>query len=120
MIYNMNVEVMKILRSITDLKLCATDYPDDWSQFPAAIYRTAHAPVQVDAYQVERQTQWTVTVELYTDSGSLTTITEKLRLAFGEIGFFGNTTQSNTADLRRAVCTFSATVDNDLKRVYHK
>lgn len=120
MIYNMNTEVMRILNSVTELKLCAPDYPDDWTQFPAAIYRTTHTPEYVDAYQVERQTSWTITVELYADSGSLTIIVEKLRAAFAVIGFFGATNQSNTAGLRRTVCTFSAVIDNDLQRVYHE
>lgn len=119
MIYNMNTEVMRILNRIASLKLRAADYPDTWSQFPAAIYRTAHEPVYIDADQVERQTHWTITIELYTDSGSLTSLTEELRTVFGMIGFSGGTTQSNTAGLRRTVCTFSAVVDNDLQRVYH-
>lgn len=119
MIYNMNIEVIRILKSISEIKLCAADYPDEWSTFPAAIYRSSHDPVQVDADQIERQTHWNITVELYTDSGSLTDIAEKLRSAFAKIGFFGNTKQSNTADLRRVICTFSAVIDNDLHRVYH-
>lgn len=116
----MNIEVMRILKSISEIKLCATDYPDNWSTFPAAIYRSSHDPVQVDADQIERQTHWDITVELYTDSGSLTDIAEKLRSAFAEIGFFGGTKQSNTADLLRVICTFGAIIDNDLNRVYHE
>lgn len=119
MIYNMNAEVMRVLNSIKSLKLRAADYPDDWTQFPAVIYHTVHSPAHIDAYQRETQTSWAVTVELYTDSGSLTDITEELRTAMGSIGFFGQTSQSNTAGLRRMVCTFSATVDNDMRRVYH-
>ncbi|MFD1317332.1 hypothetical protein AB0Y04_00410 [Loigolactobacillus coryniformis] len=119
MIYNMNTEVMRILNRIATLKLRAADYPDTWSQFPAAIYRTAHEPIYIDADQIERQTRWTITVELYTDTGSLTDLTEQLRSAFALIGFSGDTTQSNTAGLRRTICTFNAVIDNDLQRVYH-
>ena len=54
MIYNMNTEVMRLLKSVSELKLCAADYPEEWSTFPAAIYHSSHDPVQVDANQIER------------------------------------------------------------------
>ncbi|WP_225354216.1 hypothetical protein [Lacticaseibacillus saniviri] len=87
MIINMKPKVMSILNSIEELKLSSTTYPDEWSKFPMAVYSTVHEPYFVNAEQHEGQTKWQITVELYSDTGSLTLITEKLRTAFAGLGF---------------------------------
>ncbi|MHA3065800.1 hypothetical protein [Lacticaseibacillus saniviri] len=120
MIINMKPKVMNILNSIEGLKLASTTYPDEWTKFPMAVYSTVHEPYFVNADQHESQTKWQITVELYSDSGSLTIITEKLRTALAGLGFFGTTTDANTAGLTRVVCRFSAVVDNDTFHVYQK
>ena len=120
MIINMKPKIMSILNSIEELKLSSTTYPDEWSKFPMAVYSTVHEPYFVNAEQHEGQTKWQITVELYSDTGSLTLITEKLRTAFAGLGFFGTTTDANTAGLKRVVCRVSAVVDNDTFHVYQK
>lgn len=120
MIYNLNEEVVRVLHSLPGIELVATEFPNDWTAFPSAIYSATHTPVYVDANQVEQLTEWTVTIQLYGDAGSLTNLTEELRQAMGYRGFFGSTRYANVAGLKRTVCTFTATIDNGSRRVYHK
>ena len=118
MIFNLKPTVMDILNSVNELKLKSPSYPAVWSQYPMAIYRTSHQPAFINADHHESQTSWSVTIELYTDNGSLTAITNKLSDAFAELGFSCAANDANTAGLSRVVCQFSAVIDNDTRRVY--
>lgn len=116
---NMKTVVVALLKSVTEIKKVATDYPTTWNTFPTAIYRTSSKPNFVDYNGEELQTQWNVTIELY-GNGSLTDIVTQIMNAFGDIGFFGTFKDANTADLTRVIVELSAIVDNKTKYVYSK
>lgn len=115
----MKAVAFDILKSITELKKIASDYPSTWNTFPLAIYRTSTSPHFTDASGQEQQSKWNVTIELFSNT-SLTDITAILLQKFGYIGFTGTSKDANTADLRRIIIDLSAIVDNTTKYVYSK
>lgn len=115
----MKAATFDILKSITELKKIASDYPITWNNFPLAIYRTSTSPRFTDANGQELQSKWNVTIELFSNT-SLTDITAILLQKFGEIGFTGTSKDANTADLKRVIIDLSAIVDNTTKYVYSK
>ncbi len=66
------------------------------------------------------QTEWTITVDLFVDYGSLTDITNKLISLFGAMGFLNDTASQDLAGITRTVIRFTGIVDNELGRVYQK
>lgn len=119
-IVNMKQVTTTILKSIESITKVSTDYPATWNTFPSAVYRTSNKPHAKDFEGNELQTYWTVTVELYSNSVSLTPIANELISKFNMIGFTGSSRDANTASLKRVVCEFSAIVDNKTKYVYQK
>ena len=116
---NMKIVTVSVLKAIPELKKIATDYPSTWNTFPTAIYRTVNTPHFVDGSGEELQTQWNITIELYSNE-SLTDIAMTLLESFGSIGFTGTSKDANTADLMRVIIDLSAIVDNRTKYVYTK
>lgn len=115
----MKAVVVSALKEIKDIKKIGSDYPTSWNVFPSAIYRTNSKPKAIDSEGKELQTNWTVTIELYSNN-SLTDIADEVLSKFGEIGFFGTQKDANTADLKRIVIELFAVVDNVTKYVYSK
>ncbi|MGX7195157.1 hypothetical protein [Enterococcus olivae] len=122
MIYDMQLETWEILQGINELKLVLSDYPDSWSKFPMAIYRTKRTTHFKDAHKREIQSAWIITVEIYDDdkAGDLTSIVTKIDEKFKSIGFVGNDTDANVADLSRKILEYRGIVDNDTHFVYQK
>lgn len=122
MIYDMQLETWNILYSIDKLELVLPDYPKSWSKFPMAIYRTKRTPHFVDFDKQELQSAWVITIEIYGDdeTGDLTPIVTKIDEKFKKIGFMGNDTDSNVADLSRKILEYRGIVDNVTHFVFQK
>ena len=112
--------IVEMLSSVEGLKDYSATYPSKWNEpMPIAIYRTAQRPHFIDlGRREEYQTHWTITIEIYTDQGSLTDIRNEIVSKFNAIGFTGNGHDSNTANLNRVVCEFKGIVDNNMGLVY--
>ncbi|MFT8916559.1 MAG: hypothetical protein ABF899_01690 [Oenococcus sp.] len=119
-IINMAAITYQVLKSIPDIKLVATNYPDAFTVYPTAIYQTSHKSAFVDSAMHEQQTDWTITIDLFTNFGSLTDISNKLIDRFGAMGFLNDTGSQDMSGITRLVVRFTGTVDNDLSRVYQK
>ena len=116
---NMKQVTARILESIVGLADFSTDYPSSFETFPVAIYRTVRNPHFINGNKVELQTNWTIVIEIYGES-NLASLAEQLVDTFYSIGFTGNQRDSNTAGLKRIVCTFTGMVDNESKFSYIK
>jgi len=112
-------QLLNEFRENKDLKKVATDYPKNWVELPIAIYRTKSEPHFIDADNKELQTQWNITIELYSDKG-LTGITERVIRRFGDVGISLSKKDGNTADLKRNILESQFIVDNTLKIIYEK
>ncbi|WP_143463225.1 hypothetical protein [Levilactobacillus enshiensis] len=117
-IYNVNRDVARILQEISEVKAVHSAYPDKITIFPAAIYQTKRSPFNRDANNVETDTSWTVTIDVFKQQGSLTAITDEITDKFSQIGFAGSVQQANQAGFNRSIITLTGIVDNQFKRVY--
>ncbi|MDK1716632.1 hypothetical protein [Dellaglioa algida] len=117
-IINIKQVVSTLLHKIPELKKVVTDYPSSLEEFPSAIYTTSHVPKFIDDEGNELQTEWTVTIELLSDKGSLTLLENEVLAAFSVIGFNGQSRGANTAFFKRNVIELKAIVDNQTKYVY--
>ena len=108
------------LKSVTDIKAVATNYPDSFAVYPTAIYQTSHSSNFVNSDMEELQTDWTITVDLFTDYGSLIDIANQLMDKFGAMGFKNDTGTQDMNGITRMVIRFTGTVDNQQARVYQK
>ncbi|OIM22412.1 hypothetical protein ATX60_09550 [Oenococcus oeni] len=119
-IINMSSKTFQLLKSIDDIKQVASNYPDSFAVYPTAIYQTSHKSHFVNSHMQEIQTEWTITVDLFVDYGSLTDITNKLISLFSAMGFLNDTAGQDLAGITRTVIRFTGIVDNELGRVYQK
>lgn len=118
MIYNVNKDVAQILKSVTSLKEVHSSYPDKITVFPMAIYQTSRKTYLRNADNLETDTAWTVTIDVFIQQGSLTPIVDEITDKFAAIGFVATVQQANQAGFNRSIITLSAVVDNTLNRVY--
>lgn len=116
----MKTETVRLLESIPEIKKVTTNYPSTWNAFPTAIYRTARKPHVADLDKNELQSEWTINVELYGNSGSLTDLANAITQKFNSVGFIGSSKDANTADLKRVLLDFTGIIDNVTKQVYQK
>lgn len=114
---NLKTEVVTILTNTVGLADFSTDYPDDFSVFPYAIYRTLARPKEVNNKREEIQTQWVVTIELY-GKKSLTVITNDILARMRRLGFQVDVRDANVAGLKRNVLTAHIIVDNVTRQTY--
>ncbi len=119
-IINMSSKTFQLLKSISDIKQVASNYPDSFAVYPTAICQTSHKAHFVNNHMQEMQTEWTITVDLFVDYGSLTDITNKLISLFSAMGFLNDTASQDLAGITRTVIRFTGIVDNELGRVYQK
>jgi len=106
------------LMSVSELKKVSPDYPNTWSQLPAAIYSTKAKPHKYDLSEDEKLTEWTVKVDLYGNQ-SLTTIQQKIIETMKGIGFKNiEANDMNNETFKRALLTFRGIVDNSSLFVY--
>lgn len=119
-IFNVKALVFKALKSVTEIKQVATTYPDKFIAYPTAIYYTHHKAYFRDNYMQELQTEWTITIDLFIDQGSLTDITNKLISLFSGMGFSNDVGDDNLAGVSRCVMKFTGVVDNETHRVFQK
>jgi hypothetical protein len=117
-IINMKTIAYQAIKSVTDIKLVTTSYPDSFTVYPTAIYSTEHKAHFRDSSMNELQTEWTITVDLFTNSGSLTDITNKLITLFSAMGFSNDVGDENLSGVSRVFIKFTGIVDNENKRVY--
>lgn len=116
--YNIKPDITKALMSVSELKKVSLDYPNTWSQLPAAIYSTKAKPHKYDLSEDEKLTEWTVKVDLYGNQ-SLTTIQQKIIEAMKSIGFKNTEANDmNNETFKRALLTFRGIVDNGSLFVY--
>ncbi|MCP0886929.1 hypothetical protein LB941_06230 [Ligilactobacillus sp. WILCCON 0076] len=119
-IINVKTIAYKTIKSVTDIKLVTTSYPDTFTVYPTAIYSTAHNSYFRDGQMNESLTKWTITVDLFTNSGSLTDITNQLTALFGAMGFSNDIGDENLSGISRVFIKFTGIVDNETGRVYEK
>ncbi len=117
-IINIKQLVADILSKQTDLNYCGTNYPDELTKFPAAIYHTAHKPHFIDSDKQELETDWTVSIDLFNDHGSLTEISNKLVNELVKLGFSYTSGDQNLAGVKRTALVFNAMVDNQRRMVF--
>jgi len=118
MIYNVNKDVNSILESISALKEVHSAYPDKITVFPMAIYQTRRKSFNRNAANVETDTAWTITIDVFKQEGSLTTIVDEITDKFANIGFESDVQQANQDGFNRSIVTLVGVVDNTLRRVY--
>ncbi|QAS70262.1 hypothetical protein DLJ48_06870 [Oenococcus sicerae] len=119
-IINMAAITYQTLMSVPDIKAVTTNYPDTFAVYPTAVYQTSHTSAFVDSDMQEIQTDWTITIDLFTNYGSLTALTNKLISLFGAMGFLNTTGTQDLNGANRTVIRFTGTVDNSQFRVYQK
>ncbi|MFT8610285.1 MAG: hypothetical protein ABF690_11770 [Liquorilactobacillus nagelii] len=119
-IINMKTIAYQTIKSIADIKLVTTSYPDTFTVYPAAIYSTQHKSHFRDSDMNEVQTEWTITVDLFKDQGSLTDITNQLIAKFSAMGFSNDVGDENLSGVSRVFIKFTGIVDNAMNRVYEK
>lgn len=117
-IYNVNRDVASLLKTVTALKEVHPSYPDKIAVFPMAIYQTKRSPFNRDANNIETDTSWTITVDVFKQQGSLTDIADEITEKFSQIGFAGSVQQANQAGFNRSIITLVGVVDNTQRRVY--
>lgn len=117
-IHNVNIDVANILNGITDLKEVTPNYPDEITTFPLAVYQTVRKTFIRNADNDETDTQWTVTIDVFKQQGSLTSIVDAITDAFAHIGFVATVQQANQTGFNRSIITLTAVVDNTSGRVY--
>ena len=116
-IINLKTIVYQTLKKVPDIKQITTTYPDSFTIFPSAVYYTTHKAHFRDSDQQELQTEWTVTIDLFINEGSLTSITNQLMSLFGDMGFSNDISDSNIAGINRTVLRFTGVIDNETHRV---
>ncbi|MBB1080248.1 hypothetical protein H5S09_02640 [Limosilactobacillus sp. STM2_1] len=119
-IYNVKALAFKTLKSIPELRYVSTSYPDKFTTFPTAIYKTTQASYVRNNKQEETDTEWQITIDLYNDKGSLTQIKNKLIAKFSAMGFSNSIGDQDLNGVTRVVLVFTGIVDNTSKRVYQK
>lgn len=119
-IINIKQLVADILSKQTRLNYCGTSYPDEFTKFPAAVYHTSHSPNYIDSDKQELETNWTVSIDLFNDHGSLTTLSNTLVSEFVNLGFSYTSGDQNLSGVKRTVLVFNAMVDNQRRMVFQK
>ncbi|MFT8836859.1 hypothetical protein [Liquorilactobacillus satsumensis] len=119
-IFNVKSQVFKTLKSVTEIKQVSTTYPDQFVAYPAAVYYAQHKAYFRDNHMQELQTEWTITIDLFIDQGSLTSITNQLISLFSDMGFSNDVGDDNLAGITRCVLRFTGVVDNQSLRVFQK
>lgn len=117
-IYNVNRDVANILKSVSQLKDVHSSYPDKITVFPMAIYQTKRTTYLRNADNVETDTSWMVTIDVFIQQGSLTEIVDEITEKFAHIGFVATVQQANQDGFNRSIITLTGVVDNTLNRVY--
>lgn len=117
-IYNVNRDVANILQSVTALREVHSSYPDKITTFPMAIYQTRRTTYLRNADNVETDTSWSVTVDVFIQQNTLTAIVDEITDKFAHIGFVATVQQANQVGFNRSIITLTGVVDNTLKRVY--
>lgn len=113
----MKLEVVKILDSIKNLEDFSTDYPEEMTVFPYAVYRTVATPHFIDGERNEVQTKWLVLIEIYgikSVSGVANSIYQEMK----ELGFSVIQRDSNIPGFFRIVLECHGIVDNKMKQIY--
>ena len=119
-IYNVKALVYKTLKSIPELKIVSPSYPDEFTVFPIAIYKTSQTSFIRNNWQEETDTEWQITIDLYNDKGSLTKTKNELIAKFSAMGFSNSVGDQDLNGITRVVLVFTGVVDNTSKRVYQK
>lgn len=114
---NMKTEVVKVLDSVTSLADFSTDYPEDMTVFPYAVYRTIASPHFVDANRDEVQTRWQVLIEIY-GTKSVSSIATSVYNGMRGMGFKVTQRDSNVSGFNRIVLDCHGIVDNAMRQVY--
>lgn len=117
-IYNVNIDVTRILQSVTALKEVHSSYPAEITVFPMAIYQTKRSTFSRTADNTETDTSWTITIDVFIQQGSLTAITDEITDKFAKIGFVSTVQQANQDSFNRSIITLNGVVDNTSNRVY--
>lgn len=117
-IYNVNRDVAKILQSVSELKEVHPNYPDKITVFPMGIYQTKRSTFSRDADNVETDTAWVITIDVFKQQGSLTAIVDEITEKFAHIGFVATVQQANQTGFNRSIITLTGVVDNTQRRVY--
>lgn len=116
--YNIKSDIVAQLKKVKSIKLVSAEYPNTWSQMPAAIYSTKAKPHKKDISNQEALTEWTVKVDLYGNK-SLSTIQTEVINVLKEIGFKNTASDDgNQEALKRSILTFRGVVDNRTLFVY--
>lgn len=113
--------VVNLLDSVEEIALVAKTYPNDWTQFPTAIYKTSDKPYTRDTSGPENMTEHTIYIELY-GKASLTSIENTLNNKFREIGFtriIRSDGEDPATGLIRTSIQYKGIVDNRNGLVYH-
>ena len=116
--YNIKSDIVTQLKKVAELKLVSAEYPNTWSNMPAAIYSTKAKPHKKDICDKEALTEWTVKIDLYGNK-SLSTIQSEIIKVLKEIGFKNTASDDGNQDaLKRSILTFRGVVDNRTLFVY--
>lgn len=119
-IYNVKALVFKTLKAMPELKVVSPNYPDNFTKFPTAIYKTSQSSYIRNNKQQETDTEWQITIDLYSDKGSLTKIKDELIAKFSAMGFSNSVGDQDLNGVTRVLIVFSGVVDNTSGRVYQK
>ena len=79
---------------MSELKVVSPNYPDNFTKFPTAIYKTSQSSYIRNNKQQETDTEWQITIDLYSDKGSLTKIKDELIAKFSAMGFSNSVGES--------------------------
>ncbi|PWG00957.1 hypothetical protein [Levilactobacillus bambusae] len=118
MVYNVNVDVNRILKSISALRSVRSAYPDEITVFPMAVYQTRRSTYVRTGDNVETDTNWQIVIDIFIQEGSLTFIVDEVTDKFAQIGFEATVQQANQAGFNRAIITLIGVVDNTNNHVY--
>lgn len=114
---NVKMEVVKVLESVPALADFSTDYPEEMTVFPYAVYRTVAIPHFINADREEVQTRWQILIEIY-GTKSVSSIATSVYNGMRGTGFKVTQRDSNVAGLKRIVLDCHGIVDNVMRQVY--
>ncbi|MBL1228133.1 hypothetical protein IW492_02660 [Enterococcus sp. BWB1-3] len=111
--YSIRADIVAALKEIEEIKAVAATYPENWKVLPCAVYSCESRPAGKNKSTVEFLTQWTITIELFTNKSGIGRIAESVQQAINQMGFSDvRVKDANIKNLNRKIITVSGVVNN--------
>lgn len=111
--YNIRADIVTVLNEVEEIKAVTATYPESWKVLPCAVYSCESRPAGKNKSTVEFLTQWTITIELFTNRSGIGRIAESVHQAINAIGFSDiRVKDANIKNLNRKIITASGVVNN--------